>query len=81
MKKSRSKENFEDEINDKKNLYWMQNRNKDDSLVEKDVFRDDQKEENSVKKEKHVSKIIEVYRFIVYHLYPVFTYTYEDSII
>ena len=54
-------------MNDKKNLDWMRNRNKDDN----GVFTDDQKEEKSVKKEKHVSKIIEVYRFIVYHIYPV----------
>ena len=56
-------------MNDKKNLDWMRNRNKDDN----GVFTDDQKEEKSVKKEKHVSKIIEVYRFIVYHKYPVLT--------
>ena len=68
LKKSRSKENLQDEINDKKNLDCMRNMDKDDNLVEKDVFRDDRKEENSVKKEKHVCKIIEVYRFIVYHI-------------
>ena len=70
LKKIRSKEDPQEEINDKKNLDWMRNRNKDD----KDGLRDDQKEENSVKKEKNVSKSIEVDRFIVYHIQPVLFY-------